>query len=144
MREPAGRANWPELASRSWRLAGYYVDSIAWIVPSVLVWRLDLSRWPFIALHALYVVGFTATTGAPLGKLVMGTRVVDVDTGVPPTVYDSALRWLTGAWAVVLPGRVGAAAAAVWQIVVFSPILWDEKSQGIHDRVAHTIVIRRR
>jgi uncharacterized RDD family membrane protein YckC len=142
--EPSGRADWRVVASRSRRLAGYFVDGIPWIVLASMLWELDVPRWPFIALHALYIVGFTATTGAPLGKLVMGTRVVDVDAGVPPSVFRSALRWLTLAWAAFLPGRVGATAAFVWQIAVFSPILWDERRQGLHDRVARTIVIRRR
>jgi uncharacterized RDD family membrane protein YckC len=113
-------------------------------VIALVVWRLDIPRWPFVALYGLYTVVFTATTGAPLGKLVMGTRVVDVDTGMPPSVHRSALRWLTPASASVLPGRVGATIALFWPIIVFGPILWDEKRQGLHDRVAHTLVIRRR
>lgn len=82
-----------------------------------------------------YEVVLISRTGRTLGKWLVGIRVVDVQTGRPPEIGATALRWLIlggGYLLCTVPGL----------LVSVSP--WFDRSgrrQGWHDRIARTMEI---
>ncbi len=87
-------------------------------------------------------------SGRTLGKLAVGTRVVDARTLQPPRPAMSLLRWAVLAGPSIVVGaatndpRWGFATFAT--MIVVAPILWDLLRRGLHDRAAGTLVIRTR
>ncbi|MFM7616690.1 MAG: RDD family protein [Actinomycetes bacterium] len=85
-----------------------------------------------------YLVPSTAITGRTLGMRLRGTRVVRVD-GSPVTWGSAFMRFLipvaiTTALFYSLPGLLlGLGAVLFW--------LWDPNRQGLHDRLARTLVV---
>jgi uncharacterized RDD family membrane protein YckC len=79
---------------------------------------------------ALYFTAFLALwNGQTPGKRLMGIQVIRLD-GQP-------LGW----W--ISFERFGGYAAAIWTgLLGFLQILWDRNRQGIHDKIAETVVIR--
>src|SRR5437667_11014378 len=67
--------------------------------------------------------------GATPGKIAIGARIVDAETGGPPTTGRLALRFL-GYLVSALPLYLG----FVW-------IAFDRRKQGWHDKIAGTVVI---
>ncbi len=80
-------------------------------------------------LPMLLVVGFWVHSGATPGKQLMDCRVVLVSTGKPPGPGRAVLRYL-GYLASLLTLGLG-----------FLWILWDRRRQGLHDKLAGTVVI---
>lgn len=78
----------------------------------------------------LFVTVFfwTRFAGTP-GKRLLGLRVIDEKKGKPPTVMQSVLRYL-GYFVSAFPMCLG-----------FFWVLFDEKHQAWHDKIAGTIVI---
>jgi uncharacterized RDD family membrane protein YckC len=81
--------------------------------------------------------------------LIVGVRVIDADDGARVGWLGSALRWLlpalpVSAVALLEPSRIVQLLLFVIWIAVYLPILWDPRGQGLHDRVAHTTVVRHR
>jgi len=92
---------------------------------------------PFVAFIALlnggYVAAFTAAGGQTIGKMLTGIRVVTSEEGaltdrVP--VGPSALR-AVGYLISALPAGLG-----------FLPVLLSAERRGLHDRLAHTRVVK--
>jgi uncharacterized RDD family membrane protein YckC len=83
-------------------------------------------------LWALYYVGMEATSGATLGKMLVGIKVVRVDGSTPigwgPAVIRNVLRIVDGLF-VYLVGAI---------LVLTSPT-----KQRLGDRIAGTVVVRR-
>lgn len=86
----------------------------------------------------LYLVPSTAITGRTLGMRLRGTRVVRVD-GSPATWGSAFVRFLipvaiTTSLFYSLPGLLlGLGSVLFW--------LWDPNRQGLHDRLARTLVV---
>jgi uncharacterized RDD family membrane protein YckC len=80
-------------------------------------------------LIAAVIVIFWIRMAATPGKLLLGCRVVDVDTGKPPRPRQAMLRCL-GYLASFIPLCFGFIYAA-----------WDPRKQGLHDKIARTVVI---
>ncbi|MFM7060814.1 MAG: RDD family protein [Actinomycetes bacterium] len=86
----------------------------------------------------VYLVPSTAITGRTLGMRLRGTKVVRVD-GSPATWGAAFVRFLipvaiTTALFYSLPGLLlGLGAVLFW--------LWDPNRQGLHDRLARTLVV---
>ncbi len=79
---------------------------------------------------ALYFTAFTLLMrGQTPGKKLLGIRVIRLD-GRPITGWIAFERF------------GGYAAAAATGLLGFAQILWDRNRQGIHDKVAETVVIR--
>ena len=83
-------------------------------------------------LGVLYYVGLEATQGATLGKMILGLRIVKTD-GSPIGWSESIIRNLLRIIDCLFGYLVGA--ILIWT----SP-----QRQRLGDRVAHTVVIRRR
>jgi uncharacterized RDD family membrane protein YckC len=129
------------------RLAGFGARLLAQILD--LVWLLPLSAvLGMIAglvnggeislggelmlnlIGALLVLLFWAERQGTPGKLVLGLRIVDAETGGTPPIGRLVLRYV-GYLVSALPLGLG----YLW-------VLWDPRRQGWHDKMAGTLVIR--
>ncbi|MET8469916.1 RDD family protein [Streptomyces sp. NPDC006422] len=88
-----------------------------------------------MALVLVYEVVMIATIGATLGKLAVGIRVVNSETGAKPGFGAALVRYL-------IP-MVGAFVCYVGAILVYLSPFWDKSGrlQGWHDKAAKTAVV---
>lgn len=88
-----------------------------------------------LVLLALEIVP-TAFWGRTPGKIMLGLRCVDVDTGRPPGVIRSVFRGLLlHAW-VAIPVLGWVLPVAITFTTVFAP-----SGRGLHDRLSGTVVV---
>jgi uncharacterized RDD family membrane protein YckC len=135
------------LASIGRRLAARLLDGVV-LLP---VWILLLSAFgadldggiadvPEAAVRCLWLVAvayeivLVARTGQTLGKRWMRIKVVDGTTGANPD-WDQAGRRAAPALLQIVP-LVGAFAG-----LLYLPALWRPRRQGLHDRLANTVVV---
>jgi uncharacterized RDD family membrane protein YckC len=83
-------------------------------------------------LPALAILAFWFARGATPGKMVIKAEIVDADTLAPPTRGKLVARYLAY-YVSVLVVMLG----FVW-------IAFDRRKQGLHDKIAGTVVIRKR
>ncbi|KIA81982.1 branched-chain amino acid aminotransferase I [Chromobacterium piscinae] len=83
-------------------------------------------------LPAAAVILFWIYKSATPGKMMLGARVVDADSGGPLTPGKAALRYL-GYFVSIIPFCLG----IVWVGI-------DPRKQGWHDKLARTVVVRRK
>ena len=83
-------------------------------------------------LPAIAVIAFWIARGATPGKMLLSTQVVDARTGAKPTAGQSIGRYL-GYYVSTIPLGLG----LLWVAI-------DPKKQGWHDKLAGTVVIRRK
>ncbi|AVG14705.1 RDD family protein [Chromobacterium vaccinii] len=83
-------------------------------------------------LPAVAVILFWIYKSATPGKMMLGARVVDADTGAPLTLGQATLRYL-GYFVSIIPFCLG----LVWVGI-------DARKQGWHDKLARTVVVRRK
>ena len=97
------------------RDASYLSDfTISWVIP------------------AIAVVVFWITRGATPGKMVIDSIIVDAQTLLPPTKWQFVGRYL-GYFVSTMPFCLG----LIW-------VAFDPRKQGWHDKMANTVVIRKR
>ena len=102
-----------------------YFDSDAFIAGP-----LDfLLTWIFPAVATILFWIYKAATP---GKMAIGARVADVETGKPPTPAQCIGRYF-GYFVSALPLGLG----FIW-------VAFDPKRQGFHDKLAGTVVVRRK
>ena len=103
-----------------------------------LSWDLDLLKElfqnPLILLAALvikiaYFVGFWAWRGQTPGKMLLGIKVIRTDSS-PLTLGHAFLRYL------------GYVASALTFCIGFIWVAFDERKQGLHDKIADTYVVK--
>ncbi|QOL51648.1 RDD family protein [Massilia litorea] len=101
----------------------------------------DTSALPFrgpadilisFVLPALAVVVFWVARGATPGKMAISAQVVDARTGNKPSTGQAIGRYL-GYYVSTIPFGLG----LIW-------VAFDPKKQGWHDKLAGTVVIRRK
>ena len=95
-----------------------------------------------------YFFLFTAFLGATLGKMAMGLKVVDAN-GNRAGMGSIAIRELIGRAlgaiiTVILGAGIGSAVGAAVGIIIVIMILFDERRQGLHDKIAKTFVVKAR
>jgi uncharacterized RDD family membrane protein YckC len=100
-----------------------------------LVIGLVLATIATVVLSILYEVWMTAVKGATLGKMVMGLKVVDMDTGDVIGWGRSFVRW-------VIP-TIGNMVCFVGGLVVYLSAFFDsaKANRGWHDLAARDVVI---
>ena len=81
---------------------------------------------------AIAVVLFWIARQATPGKMVLGVRIVDAETGGKPRSGQLVLRYL-GYYIAMLPLFIG----ILW-------VAFDPRKQGWHDKIARTVVVRTR
>jgi uncharacterized RDD family membrane protein YckC len=112
------------------------------------------THWYFALLavaSALYAIPLWRRMRATLGHRLMDLRVVDAETSQALSWRQAAIRWLLlFGWA--FPGMGSSISAATWLFtvpflawfVVLIVSTWrDARGQGIHDRVARSLVSKR-
>ena len=115
------------------RLGAAVIDSlIVSVVGGIL--RLIILRvgsfWLIGLLPWLYYWLFTGLKGQTLGKMALGIKVVD-EQGDMPGLGRAALR--------EIPGKI---VSLIALYLGFLWIIWDERKQGWHDKIAKTYVLR--
>ncbi len=129
--------------------AGFWIRSAAYLIDIAIVgmpiaiatgiWAVAKNQDPLTALLIIYVaIGLAIvvyfiwmwTTGATLGMRMLGLRVVDEATGQPVSLGRAALRYL-GLIIAIVSCYIG----LVWAA-------FDSRKQGLHDKIASTLVIR--
>jgi uncharacterized RDD family membrane protein YckC len=101
-----------------------------WTDPRLFHGPLDvLLQW---VLPAVAVVAFWLARQATPGKMVIRARIVDAETGGPPSRGQAIIRYL-GYYVSLL----GLGLGFLW-------VGWDRRKQGWHDKLAGTVVIRPR
>lgn len=81
---------------------------------------------------AVAVVLFWIARQATPGKMAIGARIVDAKTGGTPTNLQLVVRYL-GYYVAMIPLFIG----IVW-------VAFDSRKQGWHDKLAGTVVVRKR
>jgi uncharacterized RDD family membrane protein YckC len=138
------------LASRAKRLAGFVADLV--VLTGVALVLVPLTGASFddvdtlsptstfslanLVVLALYQIGFIAWRGQTPGKVIVGTEVVDIDTGAVPDLTGAVARFVLPAAAGFVPGF-----GTGLTIAVYAWILWDPRRQGLHDKLARTVVV---
>ncbi|MFD7296609.1 RDD family protein [Streptomyces sp. NPDC059897] len=95
----------------------------------------------FAVMGAIYLLAFlyewlmVGTVGATLGKMAVGIRVVNAETGGKPGLGGALVRYL-----IVIAGAI---ACGIGQILVYLSPFWDKSGrlQGWHDKAAKTAVV---
>jgi uncharacterized RDD family membrane protein YckC len=82
-------------------------------------------------LTAGYYIYFIGKNGQTPGKKVFNIKVINSDTGLPPGYLNAFLREIIGKMVSAFLFGLG----FIWMI-------WDDKKQTWHDKIANTIVIR--
>ena len=127
------------------RLVAYVLDNVLVLVPLFLVvayldggtWQnevrdFSVRAWLFLAVSGFgYFIVTEAATGATLGKLIVGIRVVG-ENGEPVTVGAAFVRNL-----------LRSVDQIFFYFVGFISAILSKRGQRIGDRAAHTIVVRR-
>lgn len=150
----------PPLASRTRRAIAALIDGLAFGAINLLVpglyamyesvaktkswihpWGTDSSLWPLMLVNTLLAILLTAFCenrwGRTLGKLFLGIKVVSVSSHELPDFGQTLLRASLNMGATQLP--------VVGQAIMWLDLLWmlfNEKRQSLHDKIARTIVIR--
>ncbi len=85
-----------------------------------------------IVMPAAAIVWLWLKRGSTPGKDAISAKIVDAKTGNPPTLRQSVIRYL-GYYVSTIPFGLG----LVW-------VAFDARKQGWHDKMAGTVVVRRR
>ncbi len=127
------------------RLLGRLIDTVVLMVVVGVTTLLAGDRTATIVgilVVAAYEIVLVALRGQTVGKMVMGTCVVDRESGALPYLGQATTRWL-----VVIAGSVVAMGfpllepvVPIYTLVVLVPILLAPLHRGLHDRASGTIV----
>jgi len=80
---------------------------------------------------SIYYIYFIGKSGQTLGKKVMKIKVIKIKTNEHPDYVGSFLREVVGKFVSGLVFGLG----YLW-------IIWDDKKQGWHDKIAGTVVVK--
>ena len=139
------------------RLLGAVVDGAIWVVVGTGLSYVGLSgddaafaRGVTMAcVIAAYNIVSVALWGRTIGKVVAGTRVVALESGATPGWSRAVLRWAVPAIVSLgslfqgdgLAGGLASTVSGVATIVVYVGLLREPLRQGVHDKVAGTVVV---
>lgn len=117
------------------RLVAYIIDAVVIGVPFVILMALlpmGLAYLIGLIGSVGYVIYSWTATGQTIGKMAMGLRVVNADTGDLITPGSAAMRY------------VGYIVSGMAFYLGFLWIIWDPKREGWHDKIARTRVVKAR
>lgn len=83
----------------------------------------------FICFAVAYVLFFWTWRGATLGKMIMGIKIIRTDSS-PLTLTHAVIRFFSA----ILSGLI--------LFIGFIMIAFDERKQGLHDKIADTYVVK--
>jgi uncharacterized RDD family membrane protein YckC len=107
-------------------VAGTYPNDPSAILPGI-VWLVFLS--------AAYEVTLVGTRGQTIGKMVLHIRIAALPDGGVPGFGRAALRWAVPVVMNVVPFA---------GLLAYVPIMFDPVRQGVHDKMAGTVVVSTR
>lgn len=90
----------------------------------------------FSVLALLYEPTMIALKGQTLGKMAMGIMVARADDGGLPGWGKALGRWVLPGLLTLIPLLGG-----LLSLLVYISLLWDDRRQGWHDKMATTVVI---
>jgi uncharacterized RDD family membrane protein YckC len=127
------------------RLLARLVDGVVALPVILLVGTMTeghVRRTLGLTLAGTYEVALVVRRGQTLGKMAMGTRIVDRASGSLPSLWQAASRWL-----VIVAGSLAALVLPaldpfeiVYTVVVLGPVLRQPLHRGLHDYAAGTVV----
>jgi uncharacterized RDD family membrane protein YckC len=127
------------------RLAARLIDGLVLLPVILLLAALTdgvTRRALGLTVVAIYEVTLVVRRGQTVGKMAVGTRIVDFGSGSLPSLQQSVVRWL-----VIIAGSVAAlvvpaseAFDAAYTVMVLILVLRPPLHRGLHDLVAGTIV----
>jgi len=132
-------------------LAGWWLRVAATLIDGLLMGAIEVAiragtgQSSYLATIASLIIVLAyqalmlASQGQTLGNMAAGTIVVDAATGAPVT---SGKAWARSAMDVVF--RVGTMLFVIPILVDDLWPLWDKQKQTLHDKVAGTVVVKRR
>lgn len=103
--------------------AGFWIRLGAWFIDVIL---LSIVSWGIV--NVAYFIGLWVWRGQTLGQMVVNVQVVRTD-GKPVDLRTAALRYL------------GYIVCALTLGIGFLIIAFDDRKQGLHDKIANTYVI---
>jgi len=116
------------------RLVAVIIDSVIMVVVGFVVGLFfpnqAMSSLIGLLIGVTYYIGFWTTQGATPGKMVMGLRVVDRSSGLPPDPLKCGLRYI-GYYISAIPLLLG----YLW-------VLWDPNKEAWHDKISGTRVVK--
>lgn len=115
------------------RLVAYIIDGIIIAIPTVIFMMLlpvSLAYVIALVIGVGYAVYFWTTSGQTPGKMAMGLKVVNAETGDLLDPGAAVIRY------------VGYLISGIPLYLGFLWIIWDPKHEGWHDKIAKTKVIR--
>ena len=112
------------------RFFAYLVDGvilsiIGWIMSYVPLYWTD---WLALVISIIYVIGFWTWRGQTPGKMFLGVKIVKTD-GSPIGIGRAILRY------------IGYFVSAIILLIGYLMIAWDNRKQGLHDKIAGTCVV---
>jgi uncharacterized RDD family membrane protein YckC len=138
---------WFDEPSLAQRFFGSMIDSLVLLpVSAVYFFWSGAGALAFVvAVHAVYEIGLTASRGQTVGKRFVGTRVVDSVDGDLIDVKRATMRWLAlgGIFSLASLGSPNLSVVpGIYVLVVGVMVLRPPLHEGLHDRVAGTLVTR--
>lgn len=154
-----GAGNTMAAPAASLAYGGFWIRFVAYLIDAILlnivIWavaaatgatsalNIDPSNptlppgyWTFMGVSflipAIYTIGFWVSSGATPGKMAFGLRVVRSDTGGPISTGQAIGRFL------------GYLVSSAVFCLGFIWVGFDARKQGWHDKLASTVVVRRR
>ena len=89
---------------------------------------------------AAYMIGMHARFSRTLGKMALGTMMVDRNDGSRVDLGAATIRWLTVVLGPLVAAFLVNDVTGLWVLVVWLPILRPPLHQGLHDLAAGTVV----
>ncbi len=127
------------------RLLARLIDAVVFLPVALLLGALAEGRARAaagLALVTVYEILLVSRRGQTVGKIVMGTRIVNRASGSVPSPAHVALRWLVliagSLITLVIPAFENV--DIVYSLVVLLPILRPPLHRGLHDFAAGTVV----
>jgi len=107
--------------------------------------RIDAPWW-FLLLLAVAIVTYEVVPvhlrGQTPGKVLARTRVVDIETGQPPSWRNSFVRWIIVFALFAVSNAVSPAVSIVLVAILFCTAFADPNGRSLLDKAAHTRVVR--
>ena len=115
------------------RFVAYLIDAVILAIPAVIIYLLMppiIENIATAVVGGAYAVYFWTSSGQTPGKMVMGLKVVGAESGQLVDAGTGILRY------------VGYFISSLVFGLGFLWIIWDEKKEGWHDKIAKTRVIK--
>ena len=136
----------------SYQYAGFWIRVVATIIDAI-IWVLivtpiiyffgpdnyyslesNFSTWDIILqiIYAVVCITFWLKLAATPGKLLLGLKVLDAETGNTLSVGQAVIRYI-----MYFPSTILLLIGLIW-------VAFDGKKQGWHDKVAKSVVVKQR